>query len=74
MPTGVERKVRDDFGKLSRLYTVVQRQCEMNRHLVRLNASDDRSNGDNASITRRKLRTLPKTSEHRFLGVVFKRW
>jgi hypothetical protein len=50
-PTGIKGEVRDDFGELGRLDTVVERQADVARQLDGLVASDQCCHGDDAAVT-----------------------
>jgi hypothetical protein len=63
------------FGRdLAWLHPIVQREVQVERHLDRLLARDERSEGDDAAIARRKLRAFPDFAEQAVSLVFLKGW
>src|SRR6516225_10927661 len=70
-PAGVEREMRDDFGKLGRLDAIIERPVEIRRQLRGLITRDQRGDRDEATISRRQIRAFPNLAEGRF-GITLK--
>ena len=62
--------MRDDLGHLLRLDAIVERQVQVERHLDRLVARDQRGERDDAAIAGREAGALPHVAEQAVLRIL----
>src|SRR5262245_57793824 len=69
-PASIKRQVRNDLGDLGRFDAVVERETEIVRQLDSLVASDQRRDGHDATVARRKPGPFPQVAQNNLTGVL----
>ena len=69
-PSRVERKLRQNLGRLGLSQAVIHRLVEMERHLCYLGGGDERADRHQATISWREAGTQPQVFKQQISGVV----